>query len=437
MLLVDTIQPTMLLSGPERALEAAREAAEMARGTAGTAEVRALTRLGDAYAWAGHSALARAAWAEAAAVDAGQEPSVLCERANALLRAGQLDAARAAAYEALVRSRHAESRVDLLDALAIACTTEVHLGNLREALSCAEQHLAATEGEAGMDRLDALASLAWVTALLGDVDRAEEALAQAGTQIADLRMTAPGGFAAGMLALGRGRFQDAIDAFEAKTADTPMPPSAQALSLRPFVPALVEAYAHVGRTDEARALVDQFLEEALETGQAHVVVPALRARGAAYDDAAAFDEALRWQRGWGNRFEEGRSLLARGEMLRRRKQRAAARRDLAAAVQRFTQVGSVTWRTRAATELRAAGDRSAPSPAPIAGEAEALSQQEGAIVALVAEGLSNREIATRLFLSVKTVEGHLTTVYGKLGVRSRSQLLAALLGSTRDGSGSI
>jgi len=432
MLLVDAVQPTMLLSGPERAMALAQEAAELARGAAGAAELRALTRLGDAHAWAGDYAQAREAWDRAATLDAGTEPSVLCERANALLRAGQLDAARGAAYEAIVRSRQAESRVDLLDALVIACVAEVHLGNLREALDLAEQMLAATEGAADLDRLDALAALAWVTAMLGDVDRAEAALAQTTAQIQDLRMTAPGGLAAGMLALGRGRFQDAVDAFEAKTSETPMSPAAQTLSLRPFVPALVEAYAHLGRTDAARALVDQFLDAARKTDQARVIVPALRARGAAYEDEAAFDEALRWHAGWGNRFEEGRTLLARGELLRRRKQRAAARSDLQAAVQRFTQVGAVTWRARAAAELRAAGDRSAALRAPIAKGPEALSQQEAAIVELVAEGLSNREIATRLFLSVKTVEGHLTAVYGKLGIRSRGQLLAALLGGARD-----
>jgi DNA-binding CsgD family transcriptional regulator len=432
MLLVDAVQPTMILSGPDRALDIAREATEVALGTGGAAEVMALTRLGDAFAWAAQYAQAREAWTRAATVDAGKEASVLCERANALLRAGQLDAARAAAYEALVRSRQAESKVDLLDALAMACAAEVHLGNLREALDCAEQQLAATEGEAGVDRLDALGSLAWVTALLGDVDRAEAALAQASSLTVGLRLTSAGGLAAGMLALGRGRFQDAVDAFEAKTSDVSLPPLAHLLSLRPYVPALVEAYAHLGRTDAARALVDQFFDAALQIGQARVVVPALRARGAAYDDEAAFDEAMRWHAGWGNRFEEGRTLLARGELLRRRKQRAAARRDLAAAVQRFSQVGAVTWRARAAAELRAAGDRSAARSAPIARGPEALSQQEAAIVELVAEGLSNREIATRLFLSVKTVEGHLTAVYGKLGIRSRAQLLASLLGGTKD-----
>jgi DNA-binding CsgD family transcriptional regulator len=432
MLLVESVQPNLLLYGPNRAHEVATEAVTMALGTASAAEVRALTRLGDAHAWAGRYADAREAWGRAAAIRAGPDPSVLCERANALLRAGLLDAARDAAYEAVVRSREAESRADLLDALGIAGAAEVHLGNLREALDCAEQAMAATEGESGMDRLDAVAFSAWVTALLGDVNRSTAALAQARAITAGLRVTAPGGLAAGMLALGEARFQDAVDAFEAKVTEQQMTPAAQVLSIRPFIPALAEAYARLGRTDDARSLVDEFLDAAVQSGQARVAAPALRARAAAYEDDAAFEEALRLHAGWGNRFEEGRTLLARGELLRRRKQRAAARRDLAAAVLRFEQVGAATWRARAVTELRAAGERSAAIAPRIAGGTEALSQQEAAIVELVAAGLSNREIAGRLYLSVKTVEGHLTAIYGKLGIRSRGQLLAALLVGGRD-----
>jgi ATP/maltotriose-dependent transcriptional regulator MalT len=430
--LVEAVQPTLLLSGAESALQLAADAAAMADGTGGIAELRAVTRLGDAYAWAGQHARAREAWNRAAALRVSDEPSALCERANALLRAGDLEAARTAAYAAVVRSRQAESRADLLDALAMAMHAEVQLGNLREGLANAEQLSAITEDRGSGEHLDGVASIAWVTALLGDVDRAEAALAEASAHTERLRMTSPGGLAAGMLALGRGQFTDAVRAFEDKTSEVPISPAAQAQSLRPYVASLVEAYARVGRPDDARALLERFFDVSMATGLPHLVAPALRARAAAHDDLAALDEALRWHGRWGNRFEEGRTLLARGEMLRRRKQRADARRDLAAAVQKFSQVGAITWRARAARELRAAGERSVALPAPISRGPEALSQQESAIVNLVAEGLSNREIASRLFLSVKTVEGHLTAIYGKLGIRSRGQLIAALLGGTRD-----
>jgi ATP/maltotriose-dependent transcriptional regulator MalT len=434
-LLVEAVQPTLLLSGKESAVQLATEAAALAKGTSGIAELRATTRLGDALSWAGHHARAREAWTRAAALGGGDEPSALCERANALLRTGDLEAARTAAYAAVVRSRQAESRPDLLDALAMAMNAEVQLGNLREALGNAEQMLAAAADRVGTDHLDGVAAIAWVSALLGDVARAEAALEEASTHLEHMRITAPGGLAAGMLALGRGQFEEAVRAFEDKTSEVPISPAAQALSLRPYVSSLVEAYARVGRTDDARALLGQFFGVALASGLPHLAAPALRARGAAHDDLAALDEALSWHARWGNRFEEGRTLLARGEMLRRRKQRAAARHDLRAAVQKFGQVGAVTWQARATSELRAAGERSValPAPAPFTRGPEVLSQQESAIVALVGQGLSNREIASRLFLSVKTVEGHLTAVYGKLGIRSRGQLIATLLsGGTTD-----
>jgi DNA-binding CsgD family transcriptional regulator len=431
-LLVEAVQPTFFAAGVESAVNLAHQAVEMAAGTESVAELRAMTRLGDAFAWAGQYAGAREAWGRAATIPTGNDPSALCERANALLRAGQLEAARTAAYEAVVRSREAESRTDLLDALSMALNAEANLGNLHEALSCAEQCVDGTQAEGGVEYVDSVASIAWIAALLGDVGRAEAAITEASAGLERLRITAPGGLAAGMLALGLGQFEDAVRAFEDKTAGVPLKPVAQMLSFRPYVASLVEAYARVGRTDDARALLDQFIEPAVASQLPHLAAPALRARAAAYDDESALEEALDWHARWGNRFEEGRTLLARGEMLRRRKQRAAARRDLAAAVQKFRQVGAVTWQARAAGELRAAGERSVALPPPITRGPEALSQQESAIVQLVAEGLSNREIASRLFLSVKTVEGHLTAVYGKLGVRSRGQLLAALLGGTKE-----
>ena len=128
----------------------------------------------------------------------------------------------------------------------------------------------------------------------------------------------------------------------------------------------------------------------------------------------------------GNRFEEARTRQVYGEFLRRQKRRAEARDQLGVAAATFEQFGALTWRDRAVAELRLAGERTPTSRAFRPAGPEALTRQEGEVVELVREGLSNREIATRLVLSVKTVEGHLTTIYGKFGVASRTQLVAAL-----------
>lgn len=429
-LLVECVSLALLVYGPQRSLEIARDAVELARGTGGAVEVRAVTRLGDALLWAGRYDEARAAWQSAGRVEAPLDASVLCERADALLRTGALKPAREAAYEAVVHARASGSRVDLLDALDLACMAEIHSGRLREALLCAEQAVAATSVDKGLPFLDALGILAWVTALLGDVERCRGVLATAKEVGAELPMTAPGGFAAGMLALGLGQLDVAAEAFETKLSEVALSPLAQACGARPFVPSLVEAYARTGRKAQAAALAAEFVDAAVATGQPRIAAPALRAKGVAHDDLEAFAEAHRWHAQWTNPFEQGRTYLAEGELLRRRKQREAARQALRAALQRFESTGAMSWADRAVAELRAAGDRSAAVATPSAGPAS-LTQQEAAVVELVGSGLSNREIAGQLFLSVKTVEGHLTSVYDKLGVRSRGQLLAALAGRRR------
>jgi DNA-binding NarL/FixJ family response regulator len=103
---------------------------------------------------------------------------------------------------------------------------------------------------------------------------------------------------------------------------------------------------------------------------------------------------------------QGRALLRAG----RRRLAAAA---LADARDRFAAIGAVLWAERAAEELERA------APARSAGE---LTAAERRVVALVAEGQKNREIGQALFMSVATVEAHLTRIYRKLDIRSRSEL---------------
>jgi DNA-binding NarL/FixJ family response regulator len=136
---------------------------------------------------------------------------------------------------------------------------------------------------------------------------------------------------------------------------------------------------------------------------------------------ADFDSALEQHWAWGNRFEEGRTRLVYGEALRREKRRKEAREQLSAAKSAFATVGAKVWERRARDELRAAGAR-----IPRAASGAALTAQEERIAALVAEGLSNKEIAARLVLSTKTVEGHLRNAFEKLEVTSRTQLARAL-----------
>ena len=116
--------------------------------------------------------------------------------------------------------------------------------------------------------------------------------------------------------------------------------------------------------------------------------------------------------------ERGRTLLALGSTLRRLKRRREAREALTSALEIFDGLGAPLWAEKAASEL-----------ARIPGRTNAtgdLTVTERQVAALVAEGLSNKEVAARLYVTVRTVESNLSAVYAKLGLRSRTELARRL-----------
>jgi DNA-binding CsgD family transcriptional regulator len=131
----------------------------------------------------------------------------------------------------------------------------------------------------------------------------------------------------------------------------------------------------------------------------------------------------------GQPVERGHALLVLGQAERRRRRYAAGRGAVAAALAVFEEVGAVPWAERARRGLAAlqGGPPEAPTTGPETAAREgALTSTEARIAELVRQGASNREIASRLYVSVKTVEATLTRIYRKLGVRSRTQLTSRL-----------
>jgi len=138
-------------------------------------------------------------------------------------------------------------------------------------------------------------------------------------------------------------------------------------------------------------------------------------------DAAeqAAEAALEHHRELPMPFETARTQLLLGQLQRRRRQRSAAAGTLTLALGTFEALGSPLWAARVRAEL----DRlNAVSSAGVSG----LTPTQARIAQRAATGLSNREIAAELFLSVKTVEMNLSSVYQKLGIRSRAMLSARL-----------
>ncbi|MEV4537730.1 helix-turn-helix transcriptional regulator [Asanoa sp. NPDC049518] len=125
------------------------------------------------------------------------------------------------------------------------------------------------------------------------------------------------------------------------------------------------------------------------------------------------------------RVDLARAHLLYGEWLRRRRRRTDARLQLRTAYDLFTDIGATAFAARAGRELSAAGGRTHPR-APT--RDHNLTTQEAQIARMASEGLSNPEIATRLFISARTVQYHLRKVFTKLGISSRTQLPRVLEG---------
>jgi DNA-binding CsgD family transcriptional regulator len=122
-------------------------------------------------------------------------------------------------------------------------------------------------------------------------------------------------------------------------------------------------------------------------------------------------------------FLRARTLLSYGRWLRRQRRGADSREPLRTAVESFDVLGARSWARRARQELRATGERLGPRTPEAR---DRLTPQELQIAKLAAEGLSNREIGERLFLSHRTIGSHLYRIFPKLEIASRSQLRDAL-----------
>jgi DNA-binding CsgD family transcriptional regulator/tetratricopeptide (TPR) repeat protein len=189
---------------------------------------------------------------------------------------------------------------------------------------------------------------------------------------------------------------------------------------------LAEAAAHSGASESAR---ERLAEVEAMVGNAPpewVAINLRHARAVLADDkreaAGRFEEALgadleRWPL-W-----RGRLLLAHGRWLRRRRRVTDSRAPLRQARDIFDAVGASSWGDQARRELRASGERSRRH---VPEARDDLTAQELQIAQLAAEGLSNREIGQRLFLSHRTISTHLYRVFPKLGITSRAELTKAL-----------
>jgi DNA-binding CsgD family transcriptional regulator len=186
------------------------------------------------------------------------------------------------------------------------------------------------------------------------------------------------------------------------------------------------AHAMLDERDEARALAAEEVRMAEAFGARRAIGIALRVSGLVEGGRGGLDllrEAVRVLADSGARLEYARALTDLGGALRRAGSTTDAREQLRVAMDVAAACGAGGLLKRARDEMVAAGGR--PRRERVTGPS-ALTPQERRIADLVAEGLSNREIAQSLFLTRKTIETHLTNVYAKLGIHSRDELFPIL-----------
>jgi DNA-binding CsgD family transcriptional regulator/tetratricopeptide (TPR) repeat protein len=228
-----------------------------------------------------------------------------------------------------------------------------------------------------------------------------------------------------LAALGRGDFEEAY-----RLASKMSPAGAIAFHLPGVLYVLmdlVEAAVRTGRDAEAAAHVAAIQQSNIAALSSRLALVALGSAALAADtDGAAvelFEAALavpgaeRWS------FDLARVQLAYGERLRRMRAVTEARMQLTAAIEAFERMGARPWTDRARSELRATGQS---KPRVGSSALAPLTAQEREIALLAASGLTNKQIGERLFLSPRTVGGHLHRVFPKLGVATRAALRDAL-----------
>jgi DNA-binding CsgD family transcriptional regulator len=351
------------------------------------------------------------------------DPELLLTAGGIALWVGDFPEARRLRAKAVARARALGAAGTLALALEYVVPEETELGRFGSAEACAEEgrRLALETGRRNSAALHR-AFLAQLAGLRGREDEAaqlaEEAIAEAVSRnlvkVADIALRAKG-----LCALAARRPDDALIAFAQLDGSGPLPGTpSRALSAAPdHIEALV-------RTDDAvrgKELLAPYQAWAEASGSPHLRALATRAEALLAPEADdLYQAALALHANASRPFDHARTELLYGEFLRRERLRGQARTHLRAALDTFNRLGAPVWARRAETELRATGE-TARERGPNA--VETLTPQELQIAEAVRDGATNREVASQLFISPRTVDYHLGKIFRKLNVSSRRDLM--------------
>jgi DNA-binding CsgD family transcriptional regulator len=343
---------------------------------------------------------------------------------HALLAAGRLDEARTAFEAALAQAESAGVQYWWTDVTYRLCLLEGRAGNLARADELADAGLDAAE-QLGLEQLVSavLYGRGLTHLLLGRVNDARAAAERglaASREVGERRYAVRNAWLLGYIDLASGRTAEAASQLMALVE--PIRALGDPAFSRSMLPAIVEAQLAVGAVDGARdtqAMLEHGVSDPPSAAQARRGRGAIAAAEGKLDSALALlEEAVRLHDEAPLPLERAETLMVLGAVQRRLKQRGAARQTLGEALAVAERIGAPLWVARARAELGRVSGRAPGS--------DGLTESERRVAELVAQGLTNKEVASSLFVSVRAVESNLSKVYAKLGVRSRTELAGRL-----------
>lgn len=398
----------------------------------------------------------------ALAWQAGDAASLTASAAASLLLGDDYTAHRAASQG--VHDARGRGELALLPlALEMMACAEYWLGRFEASEATSWEGVRAA-GSSGQDNYagDHMAMLAVLAALRGENELCLRRLHGLAVPPGAGKLNRPKAFslwALAVLDMLAGRPEDALERL-LSIAD-PMTGQGHVVVQTMAIPWLVEAASQAGVGERVRPALRLFHLWASSTGDPTRCALSARCHAllAPRGDDGYFMEALRLHAMSESEFERARTQFLYGHRLRRERRPRDAREQLHAAAETFERLGFGAWVSRARAELRAAGGvnghvASGDSPSSnggavgvsseavisgavgvsrgsgggglevdgMDGTAGALTAQQWRIACLAADGATNREIATQLFLSPRTVDHHMRNIFTRLGIRSRVEL---------------
>jgi DNA-binding CsgD family transcriptional regulator len=345
---------------------------------------------------------------------------------NALMLAytGRLDDAHAAMHAVRQHCVERGAEADMMFVSVFSTLIHIWRGDFAGAALVAEETTERAQ-QLGGDHMQVIATtlqavVATFTGQEVDARDAAHAALDLAKRCGSPRLADWSSISLGLLEVSLGKYEDALAVLQPLLSRFDAVPGTEIITSA-YLPDAVEAMVSLGRSAEAEPLIEALEHNGRRLDRPWMLAVGARCRGmwlAAKGDVDAATRAVKDAMAEHDRlpmpFERARTQLLLGQLQRRRRQKESSRATLREAMQAFEAMGAPLWANRAAAELARA--EAVPT------HDLTLTPSERRVAELAASGMTNKDVATALFISPKTVEANLGRVYRKLGINTRAEL---------------